>query len=134
MIDDVNTTTINQITQTNLRSTLAPIPPLAEQKRIVEKVDVLMTLCDQLEAQQIEREKIRIRLNDAALDRLVTASDPGELAAAWQRVRDNFDLLYAVPEQGCKVRNTQLRQFWIPKSLSHFPIHGCGYDCVTSVN
>jgi len=51
MIDEVNTTTINQITQNNLRSTLAPIPPYAEQLRIVEKVGQLMTLVDALERQ-----------------------------------------------------------------------------------
>jgi type I restriction enzyme, S subunit len=51
MIDEVNTTTINQITQGNLRSTLAPIPPLAEQRRIVAKVAELMALVDELETQ-----------------------------------------------------------------------------------
>ena len=41
VIDEVNTNTINQITQANLRTTLVPLPPLAEQLRIVAKVDVL---------------------------------------------------------------------------------------------
>lgn len=67
VIDEVNTTTINQITQNNLRSTLAPIPPLAEQHRIVARVDALMALCDQLEAGLTQAASTRTRLLDALL-------------------------------------------------------------------
>ena len=79
MIDEVNTTTINQITQSNLRSTLAPIPPLAEQKRIVAKVDELMKLCDRLEAQQQEREEKHKALSRASLARFADAPTPANL-------------------------------------------------------
>lgn len=43
------------------------LPPLAEQHRIVAKVDELMALCDELEAAQAKREKRRDRLVAATL-------------------------------------------------------------------
>ena len=45
---DVGTMTINQITQGMLKSAVIPLPPLAEQKRIVEKLNELLPLCDAL--------------------------------------------------------------------------------------
>jgi type I restriction enzyme S subunit len=47
-----------KINQATLKSLPIPIPPLAEQRRIVAKVDELMALVDQLEAQQQERDKL----------------------------------------------------------------------------
>lgn len=47
------------------RNLLIPVPPLAEQRRIVAKVDELMALCDRLEAVQRRREETRDRLVDS---------------------------------------------------------------------
>ena len=48
LLGDTGTTTINQITQNMLKNVLIPLPPLAEQKRIVQKLEQLLPLCEQL--------------------------------------------------------------------------------------
>jgi type I restriction enzyme S subunit len=68
------------IAQLNLNTELVrefPIglPPLAEQHRIVAKVDELMTLCDKLEATQKERENRLDRLVKATLSRVSTGEE-----------------------------------------------------------
>lgn len=85
--------TIKHFTGKALSSYEIPLPPVAEQKRIIAKVDQLTSLCEQLEAKQTEKQALGSRLTKASLEALTTAETPEEFALAWKRVSENFDTL-----------------------------------------
>lgn len=77
---------------------LIPLPPLAEQSRIVTRVEELMRLCDALEAKgQLEAAQ-HAQLVQTLLGALTASTSPEELADNWQRVATHFDLLLDRPE------------------------------------
>lgn len=87
-----------KMNQAKLNGIAVSLPPLAEQARIVARVDELMRLCDALEAKgRLEAEQ-HARLLSTLLGTLTESSTPEELAANWQRVADHFDLLLDRPE------------------------------------
>jgi type I restriction enzyme S subunit len=53
-----------------------PLPPLAEQKRIVAKVDELMALCDKLEAEQKAQRTLKTQAVQSTLHHLTSAESP----------------------------------------------------------
>lgn len=84
-----------------------PLPPLAEQHRIVAKVDELMALCDELEAARTERETKRDRLAAASLARLNTP-DPETFRDDARFALDALPALTARPDQIKQLRQTIL--------------------------
>ena len=59
-----------------------PLPPLAEQHRIVAKVDALMALCDRLEAALTTADTTRARLLEALLANALNPATMQEMEAA----------------------------------------------------
>ncbi|MCW2306713.1 restriction endonuclease subunit S [Rhodobium gokarnense] len=66
----------------NIRSLTIPLPPLAEQHRIVAKVDALMALCDRLEAALTIADTTRARLLEALLHEALAPVSTAEREAA----------------------------------------------------
>ncbi|WDG53911.1 restriction endonuclease subunit S [Pseudomonas chlororaphis] len=87
-------TTVHTLTIARANETLCPLPPLAEQHRIVTKVDELMALCDRLEAQQADAKSAHAQLVQALLDSLTQASDATDFAANWQCLAEHFHTLF----------------------------------------
>jgi type I restriction enzyme, S subunit len=74
--------TAKGIKAANLKPLPIPLPPLAEQHRIVAKVDALMALCDRLEASLDQTAATRRRLLDALLAEALAPVDTSEMEAA----------------------------------------------------
>ncbi len=112
---------ITRVTLAKLNDAIVPLAPLAEQRRIVAKVDELMRLCDELEARQTEQRAVRVRMSAAALDRLTKAADQSQFAPAWQRLNTHFDTLFARPESLAQLRQTLLQLAVMGKLVEQDP-------------
>jgi type I restriction enzyme S subunit len=85
-----------------------PLPPLAEQHRIVAKIDELMALCDRLEAAQRERDSRRDLLTAASHHHLNNGADTGTLRKHAHLFIRHFPRLTARPDQINQLRQTIL--------------------------
>lgn len=99
----------NQIELTAQMATgqVVPLPSLAEQQRIVAKVDELMALCDQLEAARAEREVTRDTFTLSTLAKLNTP-DPQTFADDARFALANLAPLTTRPDQITQLRHTVL--------------------------
>jgi len=100
------------------RMALFPLAPSAEQHRIVAKVDELMTLCDQLEQQQIHSIEVHHTLVGTLLAALTRATSPQELNEAWTCTANNFDTLFTTEHSIDQLKQTTLQLAAMGKLVS----------------
>jgi restriction endonuclease S subunit len=114
-------TTRARVSTGNLRKLLVPIPPLAEQKRIVARVDELMALCDELEEKQQRKATVTTKLRGSAFNALRQAETPDDLAAAWERISTNWSHLTNQPDSIPELRKTILDLAYSEKLMLNYP-------------
>ena len=84
---------------------LFPLPSLAEQHRIVARIDQLMARCDELEELRKEREEKRLAVHAASIKQLLDAPD----GSAWNFIQQHFGELYTVKENVAELRKAILQ-------------------------
>ena len=109
VIDDVQVGVSREgLSMQRLRLFPMLLPPLAEQHRIVAKVDELMALCDRLAAAQALREKQRDRLAASSLNRLNNGADADAFCDYARFTLDNLPRLTTRTEHIQQFRQTIL--------------------------
>ena len=104
-----------------LNSNLFSVPPLAEQERIVTKVDELMALCDQLEQQTVTSMEAHTTLVETLLATLTASADADELAQNWNRISEHFDTLFTTEQSIDLLKQTILQLAVMGKLLPQDP-------------
>lgn len=114
----------------SLAMILVPVPPLAEQRRIVARVDELMALLDRLEAKHKDREAARAEARDSALAALHNAPTPEDVEVAWLRIQKRFHELFNTTEDVKPLRES-LRQLAVNGRL--VPQHSADTSAVQAL-
>jgi type I restriction enzyme S subunit len=109
-LEKLNTgTSVPQINHKDIAPLFFPVPPIAEQHRIISKVDELMLLCDQLERQQTNTNESHQTLVDILLGTLTNAENPAAFEEAWQRIANHFDTLLTTEHSIDQLKQTILQ-------------------------
>lgn len=106
--DEAPGTTFKEVSGKAMAALPFPLPPLAEQRRIVAKVDELMALCDALEGESAAALAVHQTLVETLLATLVNSADPADLAANWSRLEAHFDTLFTTEASVDALKQTVL--------------------------
>ncbi|MYF63797.1 MAG: restriction endonuclease subunit S [Rhodothermaceae bacterium] len=97
------------LTKEKMEQLVVPLPPLAEQHRIVAKINELMGLIDRLENSRCSREAVRTAARNSALAALCNAATPAEVEAAWTRIAEQVEDLFTTPDDLTPLREAVLQ-------------------------
>ena len=97
------------LSMANICKFVIPVPPLAEQYRIVAKVDELMALCDQLEQQTEQSLLAHQTLVEVLLNTLTQSVNADDFQESWQRITDHFDVLFTTEASIDQLKQTILQ-------------------------
>lgn len=104
-----NGTAQPNLSATDLSKFEIPLPPLNEQKRIVEKINQLMALCDELEKLKEQKELKKLTVHKSAINQLLDSKDDSNSQKGWHFISNHFNDLYTVKENVSELRSAILQ-------------------------
>jgi Restriction endonuclease S subunits len=99
----------NKLNLGDIPKLMVAVAPLAEQHRIIAKIDELMALCDQLEQQTRTSIDAHATLVDTLLETLTNSADAAELEQNWARISEHFDMLFTTEQSIDALKQTILQ-------------------------
>jgi type I restriction enzyme S subunit len=129
LIKNSTSTTISLVNKSVFQKAPFPLPPLAEQQRIVAKLDILFTHLESLKTRLDHIPQLLKNFRQAVLTQAVT----GKLTEEWRVGKEldaeyfkEIELIHSEKEKPVKVRgkkgfNEELRLYEIPKQWSWIP-------------
>lgn len=100
---------LKHVTKSTLNNVVFGLPPLAEQHRIVAKVDELMFLCDRLEQEQTDSLDAHQILVETLLRVLVDTPNAEAAQQAWHRIAQHFERLFTTEAAIDQLKQTILQ-------------------------
>jgi type I restriction enzyme S subunit len=114
-------TSVPQINHKDVGPLVFPIPPIQEQRRIVTKMNELMTLCDELEQKETNHLKSHQLLVETLLGTLTQAKDATEFQNSWARLEQHFDDLLITEDSIDQLKQTILQMAVMGKLIPQDP-------------
>ncbi|HGV2851755.1 TPA: restriction endonuclease subunit S [Escherichia coli] len=100
---------IPNISTAQINNIIIPIPPSDEQVKIIARVKLLISLCDQLEQQSLTSLDAHQQLVETLLGTLTDSQNAEELSENWARISEHFDTLFTTEASVDALKQTILQ-------------------------
>lgn len=97
------------VSATSLKQIRMPLPSIAEQHRIVDKIEELFTLCDQLEDDNVKQAEKQQYWVESTIYHLLSAPNTQEFSRYWEHITEHFDALISTPKAVKELRQAILQ-------------------------
>lgn len=103
--DEATGTTFKEVSGSIVSNILIPVPPLEEQKKIVEKIEVLLSHIDQVEKHLETKERLQEAFPKAVVTSISNCKNEEELKVELALVIEHFTEVFQTPQSLQKLRD-----------------------------